>query len=178
MLYTDFIEFITHNVWGIILFNVICGIIGSVLGSFIYKVVLRKYKKGKLKKYLVKAGTYFGGGSRTVYAMNTTSFHQSLLVGDYVIKILLSLSKIGIIGVVTLVLLFVLRAYWISTPIIIGVAGLFCGVEYRRLKDYLKIYDGMFKYVYGDEYFKSEMEGIKQYWDKMTGKKDQEAVNK
>ena len=58
------------------------------------------------------------------------------------------------------------------------VSQLFCGVEYRRLKDYLKIYDRMFKYVYGDEYFKSEMEGIKQYWDKMTGKKDQEAVNK
>ena len=178
MLHTDFIEFITHNAWGIILFNVIIGVIGSVLGSFIYKAVLRKYKKGKFIKYLVKAGTYFGSGSRTVYAMNTTSFHQSILVGDYIIKILLSLFKIGLIGIVTLVLLIVLRSYWISTPFIIGIAGLFCGVEYRTLKDYLKIYDEMFKYVYGDEYFKSEMEGIKQYWDKMTEKKDQVAVNK
>ena len=177
-MFIGIIDFITHNIWGIIIFNVICGIIGSVLGSLLYKAALRKYKKGKIKKYLVKAGTYFGSGSRTVYAMNNTSFHRSILVGDYIIKILLSLFRIGMIGVIALVLLIILRAYWISTPFIIGIAGLFCGIEYRRLSDYLRIYNAMFEYVYGEEYFKTEMEGIKQYWDKMTGKNPPEAINK
>ena len=171
-MFTGFIDFITNNIWGIILFNLFCGIIGSVLGSFLYKAVSRKYKKSKLKKHLIKAGTYFGSGSRTVYAMKTSSFHQSILVGDYIIKILLSLFRMGMFGIIALTMLFVLRAYWISTPIIIGIVGTFWGIEYRRLRDYMSIYDEMFKYVYGDEYFKTEMEGIKQYWDKMTGKRD------
>lgn len=174
---TGFFDFISHNFWGTILFNVICGIIGSVFGSLLYKALLLKYKKGKLRHYLVKAGSYFGSGSRTAYAMKASSFHQSLLVGDYVIKIMLSLFRIGLSGVIALLILLILKAYWIATPIVIGIAGLFCGIESYRLRDYLKIYNEMFSHVYGDEYFKMEMEGIKQYWDKMTGKTEHDKVD-
>ena len=170
MNYMNILEFITHNIWGIILFNVICGVFGSILGALLYKAILHKYKRGRFIKNLVKIGTYFGSGSRTVYALNKTSFHQILLVGDYLIDIILSLFKLLMCGFVVLILLFLLRAYWISAPIIIGVSGIYFGVEYRRLRDFLKIYHHMFKYVYGDEYFKSEMEGIKHYWDKMTNR--------
>jgi len=164
------LDFITKNIIGIILFNVFCGIIGSVLGAFLYKTLSRKYKKRRFKRFLIKSGTYFGSGSRTVYAMNKTSFHQALLVGDYVIEIMVSLSKLIMSGIIALALMLVLRAFWISSPIIIGVAGMFCGIEFRKLRDFLGIYHEMFKYVYGDEYFKTEIEGIKQYWDKATKK--------
>lgn len=164
----NILEFITCNFWGIILFNILCGVAGSIIGTILYKAVLHKYKRGRIIKYLVEAGTYFGRGSRTVYALNKTSFHQILLVGDYLINIIMSLFKLLICGIVVLILLILLRVYWISAPIIIGVAGIYCGIVYRRLRDYLKIYHQMFRYVFGEEYFKSEMEGIKQYWDKMT----------
>lgn len=166
----DILEIITHTIWGIILFNVVCGVVGSIIGSFLYKAVLHKYKRGRFIKNLVKAGTFFGSGSRTVYALNKTSFHQILLVGDYLLDIILSLFKLLMCGIVVVSLLILLRTYWISAPIIIGIAGVYCGIEYRRLRDYLKIYHQMFKYVYGEDYFKSEMEGIKQYWDKMTNR--------
>ena len=169
-MYMDILEFITHNIWGIILFDIVCGVVGSIIGSILYKALLHKYKRGRFIKNLVKAGTYFGSGSRTEYALNKTSFHQILLVVDYLLDIILSLFKLLMCGVVVLVLLIILRTYWISAPIIIGVAGIYCGVEYRRLRDYLKIYHQMFKYVYGEEYFKSEMEGIKHFWDKMTNR--------
>ena len=167
----NIMEFLTHNIWGIILFNILFGVVGSIIGALLYKAVSHKYKRGKFIKNLVKVGTYFGSGSRAAYALNKTSFHQILLVGDYLIDIILSLFKLLMCGVVVLVLLILLRAYWISAPIIIGVAGIYCGVEYRRLRDFLKIYHQMFKYVFGDEYFESEMEGIKQYWNKMTNRK-------
>ena len=164
------VDFITKNIIGIILFNVFCGIIGSVVGALLYKTMLRKYKKRRFKRYLIKSGTYFGSGSRTVYAMNKTSFHQALLVGDYLIQILVSIGKLIMSSMVFLALIVILRTFWFSSPIIISVAGFFCGVELRKLRDYLRIYHEMFRYVYGEEYFKSEMEGIKQYWDKTTGK--------
>ena len=164
------IEFVTKNIFGIILFNVFCGIIGSVVGALLYKMMLRKYKKRRFKRFLIKSGTYFGSDSRTVYAMNKTSFHQSLLVGDYLIQILVSIAKLIMSGIVALALIVILRAFWVSSPIIIGLAGLFCGIESRKLRDYLRIYHEMFRYVYGEDYFKSEIEGIKQYWDKTTGK--------
>lgn len=171
----NFLEFITHNIGGIILFNIICGVVGSIVGALLYKVVLHKYKRGRFIKNLVKAGTYFGSGSRTAYALNMTSFHQILLVGNYLIDIIFSLFKLLICGIVVLVLLILLRAYWISAPIIIGVASIYCGIEYRRLHAYLQIYHQMFKYVYGEEYFKSEMEGIKKYWDNMTNRDSKSA---
>jgi hypothetical protein len=169
-MYMNVIEFVTLNIWGVLLSNIICGVVGSIIGALLYKAVLHKYKRRRIIKNLVKAGTYFGSGSRTVYALNKTSFHQILLVGDYLIDIILSLFKLLICGVVVLVLLILFRAYWISTPIIIGIASMYCGIEYLCLRDYLKLYQQMFKYVFGDEYFKSEMEGIIQYWDKMANR--------
>lgn len=164
------VDFVTHNIWGLILFNVLFGIVGSILGTLLYKSLKRWYTKKKTIKYLVRYGKHFGSGARTVYAMNRTSFHQVLLVGDYLKEIILSSVKIILYCIAGIALLILLRDYWVASPFIIGITGIFSGMEYNRLRDFIMIYRQMFKYVYGEDYFKSEMEGIKQSWETLKKK--------
>ena len=102
--------------------------------------------------------------------MERTPFHQVLLVGDYLKEIIVSAVKIVMYGIIALALLILLRDYWVSSPFVIGITGILCGMEYKRLGDFILIYRQMFEYVYGDEYFKTEMEGIKQHWDTLRKK--------
>lgn len=165
----DIMEFINENIIGVILFNVFFGIIGSVLGSLLYNTMTKKYKDGKFKKYLIKLGIFFRGEAAGLFMLYISLLFTKCYLGDYLIQIVLSLGKLIICGIVSVTLLIILRAYWFTSPIIVLIAGLFCGIEYRKLRDFLKLYREMFKYVYGEEYFKTEMDGIKQYWDKTTG---------
>ena len=139
-------------------------------GALLYSSLQKRYKNKKTIKYLVRVGKYFGSGARTVHAMRQTSFHQVLLVGDYLKEIVISAFKIIMYGIVSLALLILLRDYWIASPFIIGITGVLCGVEFKRLREFILIYRQMFEYVYGEEYFKSEMEGIKQHWDTLKKK--------
>ena len=170
LMFVMLVDFFTQNIWGIIILSVLCGIVGSIFGALLYSSLQKRYKNKKTIKYLVRVGKYFGSGARTVHAMRQTSFHQVLLVGDYLKEIVISAFKIIMYGIVSLALLILLRDYWIASPFIIGITGVLCGVEFKRLREFILIYRQMFEYVYGEEYFKSEMEGIQQHWDTLKKK--------
>lgn len=157
------VEFITHDIKGIILLNTLIGVVGSMVGTFLYKLLKERIKRKQTIKNLVRAGTYFGAGCRTEYAMHNSSFHQVLLVGDYLKDIIISGIKVLLCCILATGLLALFHDGFIVS-IIIAIASVFCGLEYRRLRDYIVIYRQIFKHVYGDAYFESEIDGIKHYW--------------
>lgn len=165
------VSFFTENIWGIILLSVSSGIVGSVIAAMAikgYNLIHVKYKKKKTIKYLVKVGSAFGLGSKTAYAMNHSPFHQSLIIGDIIIDLLIMFSRMILVFIVSVALLVVFRNYWESIPIIVFVLSAYSYFEIRRIKECKQRFDLVHKYVFGDEYAKLELEGIKQYWDKIT----------
>lgn len=166
-------DFFTKTVWGIIILSVIGGVVGFILCELVrlaFQAFYRKYRRDKYKKYLVKAGTVFGSGCKTQYAIAKGSFHQVLLVGEYLKDIIVIIGRILLYAIIAVGLLIAFRQYWLAFPVIISIASFFISFEYKRLSLCLNVFNEMFKYVYGEEYFKSEMVGIKQYCDSLSKK--------
>ena len=164
-------DFFMNSIWGIIVLSIIGSILATLLSkgvSRLYSIIIKHFKKKKRVKYLVESGVYFGLGSKTAYAKEEGSFHQALLVGHLLKDIITEIGVILFEAIVALVLIVVFRNYWLSLPIIITICSFVVSIEYRKLKNNLLSYDTVFKYVYGDEYYKSEMDGIKEYWDSIT----------
>ena len=165
------VSFFTENIWGIILLSVSSGIVGSIIAAIAikgYNLIHVKYKKKKTIKYLVKVGSAFGLGSKTVYAMNHSPLHQSLIVGDFIVDLLIMLCRMILAFMLSIALLVVFRNYWISIPIIAFVLSAYSYFEIVRIKECKQMFDIVYKYVFGDEYARLELEGVKQYWDKIT----------
>lgn len=168
------VSFFTEDIWGIILLSISSGIVGSIIAAIAikgYNLLHFKYKKKKNIKYLVKVGSAFGLGSKTIYAMNHSPLHQSLIVGDFIIDLLIMFGRMILAFILSSTLLLLFKDYWISIPVIIFVLSAYSYFEIVRIKECKQMFDIMYKYVFGDEYAKREQEGIKEYWDKITNKK-------
>lgn len=162
------ITFLKTEIWGLI----ILGFVSSMFAGFIYDLLKSKYKsthqtikKKRFTKKLVEIATSFGQGSRAVYALNGTTFQQAVLVGDYIIK------AIFLVGWILFYLLML-----IATLIIVGeilswltviIFSVIITIRYKKLKQHLDYFDQTFKVAFGEKYFKDELRGQKEYWDRL-----------
>lgn len=170
----NIVDFLTKNLFGIILLSVAGGVIGFFISNLIvnlYRRISYGFKKKRNVKYLVKVGSTFASGCKTTFAKDQGSFHQALLVGDYLKDIVLSVGRILFYTIISIGFIIYFAEYWFSLPIIITIASIIISFEYKRLNECKNLYHEMFKYIYGDEYYQLEMKGIKEYWKSMSKKK-------
>ena len=176
----SFVEFI-QSPWGNLCIGVIAGIMGTAIykmGEKIYKKADKKIKHRRFINKLVSIGEVFGSGYTTSYARANTIFHQLLHINDYVIRLLKEFLKIIIVAFSAVGLLFVFQEYIFVRPIIIAIACVVIAVQFQRVKKIVEIYNIMFDYVYGEEYKKHMMDGVEKYWDELTCKQSKEESDK
>ncbi len=172
--------YITQNPIGIALLAIISSIIGSLLYDLFRRYLNKssdRIKRRKFTKRLVRIAESFGYGSRTMYASQKGSFHQALIVGDFIIKIVVIIGKILFVTLSSILLSLIFRDFVISIPLIIVVLSLVITILYKELRRAIKYYSMCYKYVFGEKYFESELDGQKEYWDSLYKKKDKKENN-
>lgn len=166
----NLLEFI-KSPWGVVCIGVFSSILGSVLYSLIGHLVNKINKRIKRKlfvKRLVAIGEAFGDGYLTALAQVQSSFHQTLLVSHYEIKITIAVAKTIGVALGGIALLVVFHEYFIARTIIVSITCIIVAICSRRIKKLFKSYEMMFNYVFGDDYKEHMMEGIKHQWDSLT----------
>lgn len=166
----NLVEFV-ESPWGI----VCVGALSSILGAFLYSIIVRlisainKRIKHKLfVKRLVAIGESFGDGYLTALAQTQSSFHQTLLVSHYEIKITIAIAKALGVALGGVALLVVFHESLLARTVIVSVTCIIVAICCRRINRLLKTYKMMFDYVFGDDYKKHMMEGIKHQWDSLA----------
>lgn len=165
------VEFI-QSPWGIVCVGVLSSVIGSVLYTLIGHLVEFVGKRIKRKRFirrLVVIGEAFGDGYLTALAQAKSTFHQTLLVSHYEIKITIAIAKTFGFALGGLVLLVLFNDLLLSKLIIVSVTCLIVAINCKRVKNLFKTYEMMFDFVFGDDYKEHMMEGIKKQWETMTG---------
>lgn len=163
-------DFITSP-WGIICVGVLSSVLGTIifkLGVWLYKKTSEKIRRKRLIKYLVSSGEMYCSGYTAAYASCKSTFHQMIHVNDYVVNLLREILMITLVSFAAIGLLFLFHEFIISRPIIISIACIIIAIKYQKVKSICKTYSYMFDFVFGEEYKKHMMDGMKQYWDKMT----------
>lgn len=171
----NFIEFV-KSPWGTVCLGVLSSIVGALLYALfasLYAYINKRIQKRRIIKGLVKVGESFGDGYTAAYAQYKSTFHQSLLVGNYEIQILLSIAKTIAIALAGIVLLIVFQEIIIARPIIVAITCVLFFVSYGKVKSKIKSFKMMYDHVFGDEYKEKMMEGIKQHWDTLAKNKGQ-----
>lgn len=167
------INFLKTDIWGLL----ILGIVSSVMAGLVYDFLKSKYKathqtikKKRFTKRLIEIAASFGQGSRAAYAQNGTTFQQAVLIGDYIIKTIVLVGWILFYLLLSIVTLIILGNILSWIPVIIF--NIIITVRYKKLKQHLDYFDQTFKMAYGEKYFIDELQGQKEYWDKLfKGKK-------
>ena len=171
------IHFLKTDIIGLI----ILGLLSSLLAGFLYDIIKTQYKltNHKIKKRvfvkrLIKIAEAYGQGSRAAFAQAGTTFHQQVLVGDYIIKTIMLVGWIIfylLLSIATLIILGDLLS-WI--PVIFF--SFVITIRYKKLKQHLDHFKQTFEMIFGEEYFKMERKGQKEYWDELFKKKEKPAT--
>ncbi len=162
------INFLKTDIWGLIILGVVSSILAGIIYDFLkskYKSTHQTIKKKRFTKRLVEIATSFGQGSRAVYAQNGTTFQQAVLVGDYIIKTIILVGWILFYLLMSIATLVILGDILSWVPVIIF--SVIITIRYKKLKQHLEYFDQTFKIVFGEKYFKDELQGKKEYWDKL-----------
>lgn len=172
----NLLEFI-KSPWGVVCIGVLSSILGSVLYTLIRRlvnVINKRVKRNLFVKRLVAIGKAFEDGYLTALAQNKTSFHQTLLVSHYEIKITIAIAKTLGVALGGIALLVVFHEYLIARTIIVSITCILVAICSKRIKKLLKTYEMMFNHIFGDDYKEHMMEGIKHQWESLTGPKQKE----
>jgi len=173
------LEFI-KSPWGVICIGVLSSILGSVLYSLIGRLVSAINLKIKRKRFvnrLVAIGEAFEDGYLTAFAQVKSSFHQTLLVSNYEIKITIAVAKTLGVALGGIALLVVFHEYLIARTIIVSITCIIVAICSKRINKLFKSYEMMFNHVFGDDYKEHMMEGIKHQWDSLASPKRTEKDN-
>lgn len=165
-------EFITTP-WGVFCI----GVISSIVGALLYKlmnwllgIISNKLKLRCFRKQLVDFGLQFGEGYTTAYAQTHTPFHQMLQVESFVIRLIVAYAKIAAIILIGITLLIIFQNYIEICIVVVSISCALATIYYQKVKQVVKTFDLMFDYIYGEKYKEKMLEGVKQHWDKMTGR--------
>jgi len=154
-------------------------IIGSILGTWLYKSCQKLYikasgkvKNTRFKNRLIKVGEMFCSGYTASYAENKSHFHQLLHVNKFTISLLMDGLRIVIFVSMAIGLLILFQEYFVARAVIIALSSIIIAVQYQKIKFLFQTYQIMYDHVFGDEYKKHMMDGMKQYWGKLTKKEE------
>lgn len=170
----NIIHFLKTDIIGLI----ILGLVSSLIAGFIYdfiknqcKLANHKIKKRLFVKRLVKIAEAFGQGSRAAYAQHGTTFQQQVLIGDYIIKTIMLVAWILFYLILSIATLIILDEILSWIPVVIF--SVIITIRYKNLKQHLEHFNQTFEMAYGEEYFKDERKGQKEYWDELFKKKNE-----
>jgi ABC-type multidrug transport system fused ATPase/permease subunit len=162
------VQFLKTDIIGLI----ILGIFSSLIAGFVYdhlknqiKTVQGRIRKKVFIKRLVQIAESFGFGARASYAYNGTTFQQAVLVGDYIIKTIVNIGWIVFYLLLSIATLIVIDPLLGWVPVVIF--SFIITFRYKKLKQHLEYFDQTYRMAFGEQYFKDELEGQKQHWDKI-----------
>lgn len=166
------ILFLKTEIIGLIILGLVSSLIASFIYEFIknqYKLTNHKIKKRLFVKRLVKLAEAFGQGSRAAYAQHGTTFQQQVLIGDYIIKTIMLVGWILFYLILSITTLIILDEILSWIPVVIF--SVVITIHYKKLRQHLEHFKQTFELAYGEEYFKNERKGRKEYWDELFKKK-------
>lgn len=156
------------------------GVVSSIAGNALYKCAVNLYNKADTKvkhkrliKRMISAGELYCSGYTAAYAKYKSTFHQTLHINRFTIKLLMEILRIILVSFAALAFLVVLQEFIIVRPIIIAIASVLIAILYQRVKALINSYQLMYDNEFGEEYKKRMKEGMEQHWGKMIEKKDE-----
>lgn len=168
----EIINFLKSDFWGLIILGLLSSLIASLAYDFLkmkFKSTHQKIKKRRFVKRLVEIATSFAQGSRAVHAQHGTTFQQAVLIGDYIIKTIVLVGWILVYLLLSIATLVVLDDLLRWVPVIVFSAII--TIRYKKLKQHLGFFEQTFEIAYGEKYFKDELHGQTEYWDKLLNDK-------
>ena len=172
----SFLDFVTNNPLGIVLFPFIASIIGNLLYDAIKRIASsssESVKKQRFRQRINRANYLFSEAYKAGYASGHTTLHQFLFVGGYIIEIIFKSFVVLLFAFCSGFLLFLLRDYSWAFILILGISCATITVLIKRLIEVVKIYKKITRIVFGDDYYKKEKELIAGFWTlKNKGMKD------
>ena len=171
----NFVEFL-----GTPLGIITVGVVSSIVGNALYKCAVKLYNKADTKvkhnrfiKRMASMGEMYCSGYTAAYAKYKSTFHQTLLINRFTIKLLMEILIIMIVSFAALALLVVLQEFIIVRPIIIAIASIIIAILYQRVKALINSYQLMYDYEFGEEYKKRMKEGMEKQWKELIEKKEE-----
>jgi hypothetical protein len=171
----SFIEFL-----GTPLGIITVGVVSSIVGNALYKCAVKLYNKADTKvkhnrfiKRMASIGEMYCSGYTAAYAKYKSTFHQTLLINRFTIKLLMEILKIMIVSFAALALLVVLQEFIIIRPIIIAIASIIIAILYQRVKALINSYQIMYDHEFGEEYKKRMKEGMEKHWKELIEKREE-----
>lgn len=162
-------EFITSP-WGVVCIGVLSSVLGTVLfkiGVWFYKKTSDKIKRKRFIRLLVLTGEMYCSGYTAAYASCKSTFHQMIHVNDFTIKLIREVLTIMLVSFAAIGLLILFQELVLARPVIIAIGCVVIAVKYQKVKLICKTYNMMFETVFGEEFKKHMMDGMKQHWDKL-----------
>lgn len=174
----SFIDFVTNNPWGIILFPFAASIIGNLLYDAIKRIASsssKSVKKQRIRQRILRANNLFAESYKAGYAQSHSTLHQNLFVGGYIIEIVFKVFVILLIALGTGLLLFLLRDYSWAFVSILGISCATLTISIKRLFEVIKVFKEVTHIVFGEDYYTREKDLITRYWKlKKQGMKDED----
>lgn len=174
----SFLDFVTENPWGIILFPFVASIIGNLLYDAIKRITSSSSKSVKKKRFhqrIMRANNLFAEAYKAGYASDHSTLHQNLFVGGYIIEIVFKVFVVLLFALGSGLLLFLLRDYSWAFVLMLGITCATITVLVKRLIEVINLYKMITRIVFGDDYYKTEKELIARFWAlKNKGMKDED----
>lgn len=158
MTFDTIVDFLKNNIWGIIIIGGVGSILGRILhyfGKKIYLWIIKHYRLAYFKYALRQVERYYMEGYSAGQAFSS-SYHQIMLVGKFVIKtILYSLTILIIITVALGVLAFIPFNYFWIVIFLLGVIIVF---PVKQLIDHVKLFFKGYEQLFDEQEMKKKAE--------------------
>jgi hypothetical protein len=166
-------QFLLNNAWGVIIGGIIASIVGTLLClafkkliEFLRKKLSIRHNKQKFLKYTM--GFYRGA---TAEYSKQSSYHQVLLVGDFIMDSIFEGLKILVYLLVTCIFICISENLWLNL-LLIAVCSFMIYPRYTNLKEMKEAYRKTYDYIFGEDYTKKCVDGAIE-----SLKKKKEEVN-
>ena len=153
-------QFLLNNAWGVIIGGIIASVVGTVLCLTFKKIIeylKKKFNIRKKKQRFLKYTVSFYNGAAAEYSKNS-SYHQVLLVGDYLMNSLFEGLKIIVYLVVTCIFVGLSKISLLDM-LLIAVCAFLVYTRYLKLKEIKESYHQTFNYIFGEDFTKKCVEG-------------------
>lgn len=146
------IKFLKNDIKGLILIAVVTSLLAAFIYDGLKKGYLKyiSYRQNKKTKNLISILIRNYSDGYTAGYANKSSYHQTILTGHYVIKIILHACT-----VIFSTIVFVASLILIGQPfswIITIIFSFVLTIQYRRLKDLKEMYVLYMDQIFGDEF--------------------------